>query len=99
MSDYINLVFVDTEKMRQLNKEYRNLDEPTSVLTFNYASDEDRSPEDSETGKKTGANGCIGEILICLEVAREKNLTVEELLSHGIKRFLPQIQATEARRT
>ena len=98
MSYYINLVFVDTEKMRQLNKQYRSLDEPTTVLTFNYLSDEDRSPQEETKTKAVLENGCLGEILICPEQAKEKNLSIEELLSHGIKRFLPQIQAAEDRR-
>lgn len=36
---HINLVFVDDEKMRILNKKYRRKDKPTDVLSFVYDDD------------------------------------------------------------
>ena len=35
----INIVFVDDEKIRELNKTYRNIDKATDVLSFHYFDD------------------------------------------------------------
>ncbi|MGB9857234.1 MAG: rRNA maturation RNase YbeY [Dictyoglomaceae bacterium] len=35
----ISIVFVDDEKIRELNKKYRNKDNPTDVLSFNLGKD------------------------------------------------------------
>ncbi|MCS7201650.1 MAG: rRNA maturation RNase YbeY [Dictyoglomus sp.] len=35
----ISVVFVDDEKIRELNKKYRNKDKPTDVLSFNLGKD------------------------------------------------------------
>ena len=88
----INLVLVDAKTMRCLNKKYRGLDEATTVLTFNYG----RAQKFPEV---PGETTCLGEIIICPSEAKKQNLSIEELVVHGLKDFLPQISTSEIGRT
>jgi len=85
----LNLIFTNTEKIRELNKKYRSVDRETDVLSFSYISDKERiSP---------GTSSCtvtIGEIFVCPEVAQSNisgqsenwnlNLEIILLIIHGI---------------
>ncbi len=56
----ISIVFVDDEKIRELNKKYRKKDKPTDVLSFNLGKD----PK----------NRIIGEIYISIPTAKKQSV-------------------------
>jgi probable rRNA maturation factor len=58
----LSIVFIDSKKIRELNKKYRNTDKVTDVLSFSYISD--REKINPGAGDFT-----VGEIIICPEVA------------------------------
>ncbi|WP_311481980.1 rRNA maturation RNase YbeY [uncultured Anaerococcus sp.] len=60
----VSLSVVDRDTIHKLNKEYRNVDRPTDVLSF---------PMDEEAYDNEG-NPLIllGDIVICLDIAREQ---------------------------
>ena len=72
----ISVTFVDNDRIHELNKQYRNKDMPTDVLSFpmgengQYDIDED--------------NGCkvLGDIVISMQRAMEQ----AELYGHGLQR-------------
>ena len=98
----VSVAIVGSRKVRELNKSWRNLDEPTTVLTF--ALEEPR-----------GADGVlrIGDIVISYPegriIAQEDGLSmdgaIEKLVNHGLNnllgnrkndsQFLSQIQAAK----
>ena len=64
----ISLSFVDEEKIRQLNKDFRSIDRVTDVLSFPI---EDFFNEDRENIlEKTYL--MLGDVVICLDVARKQ---------------------------
>lgn len=75
-SGQLNVVFVSDQYIRALNKAYRDKDQPTDVLSFNY--------EDE--------GGILGEVYISVETAKrqakEHKLRLEDelikLIVHGI---------------
>lgn len=85
----VSLVVTDTEKVRQLNKEYRGKNEPTDVLAFAMISGKDK-------GKSfvTPPDGVLhlGEVVIsypqAVKQAAERRHSVEQelvlLITHGI---------------
>lgn len=84
---FYNLVFVNDEKMKRLNKTYRNIDKASNVITFSL---------DNEKGSVL----CLGEVVINWEEAfREaKRLGLsrrEEILrlaNHGLRNLLNESQ-------
>lgn len=44
----VNLVVIDDGYMRELNHEFRNIDETTDVISFSYLDDEDPAPEKND---------------------------------------------------
>jgi probable rRNA maturation factor len=65
---HVAIEFVDEERIRQLNREHRRLDEPTDVLSFGV----------DETGPSAGPRE-LGDIVIC--PARTHDIT--EAVVHG----------------
>jgi probable rRNA maturation factor len=65
---HVAIEFVDSERIRELNREYRQLDEPTDVLSF--AVDED--------GASAGPRE-LGDIVICPEHTED----LREAIVHG----------------
>lgn len=59
-----NVIFVDSEKIHEINKQYRNVDRVTDVISF--------ALEDNETIKLD--HRLLGDIYICVERAREQAL-------------------------
>lgn len=72
----IELTFVDDEQIKELNKEYRNIDKPTDVLSFPLGENGiyDKNPE----------NGfyMLGDIVISVDHAEKQ----ADLYGHGIER-------------
>lgn len=61
--DYeLSISFVGREKIHELNRDYRGVDRPTDVLSFPL--DDDFVPE--------GQNPMLGDIVICMDVARDQ---------------------------
>ncbi len=71
----VSVTFVDNEKIRELNKKYRNIDSETDVLSFPlYEADTIKSSEDDVV--------MLGDIVISVEKAYEQ----AELYGHSIQR-------------
>ena len=68
----VSLTFTDNEGIHELNKEYRNVDRPTDVLSFPQI--------DYELGEE--AEGMLGDIVLSLERAEEQ----AEEFGHSFKR-------------
>ena len=65
----INIVFVDDEKICALNKEYRNIDKPTDVLSFALL---DKTSDEIEI--KNFEFNTLGDIYISVDRAKEQAL-------------------------
>ncbi len=76
----VDITIVDDEEIHQLNREYRDVDRPTDVLSF--ALDED--PEDSDEPELIGGpeEHLLGDIIISAETAVRQG----EEFGHGLER-------------
>lgn len=74
----ISLSFVDEEKIRELNRDFRSIDRVTDVLSFPI---EDFFNEDRETLLEKPYL-MLGDVVICLDVARRQ----AEELGHSFER-------------
>ncbi|MDU6182806.1 MAG: rRNA maturation RNase YbeY [Anaerococcus vaginalis] len=74
----ISLSFVDEEKIRQLNKDFRSIDRVTDVLSFPI---EDFFNEDRENILEKPYL-MLGDVVICLDVARKQ----ADELGHSFER-------------
>ena len=72
----IELILTTPGKIAEINKKFRDKDEPTDVLSF---------PLEQFADAK---ENIIGTIIICPEIAAERNETCAELLKHGIIHLL-----------
>ena len=63
MGKYSNIIFVDEEEIHRLNKEYRNVDRKTDVISFALEDEVD----DYESPLRV-----LGDIYICINVAYEQ---------------------------
>jgi probable rRNA maturation factor len=59
-----SITFIDNEKMHQMNKQYRNIDRPTDVLSFAF--------EDNEEIIDNNQTRMLGDIYISLDKAHEQ---------------------------
>lgn len=86
-----DIVFVDNEEIHRINKEYRQKDAPTDVITFAIFADSD---EDEKFIFDGDVN--LGEIIVSLdkieEQAKENSVSFNDelyyLVSHGILHLL-----------
>ena len=62
-SAIFTIIFVDEQKIQELNKNYRSLDKVTDVISFAY--------EDNEV-KKIGKIRVLGEIFVCIPRMKEQ---------------------------
>lgn len=60
----ISVTFVDLEEIHQLNRDYRQVDRPTDVLSFPQFDDLNDLPEEGEIA--------LGDVVICREKAEEQ---------------------------
>lgn len=83
----LSIIFVKPEKIRFLNKIYRGIDKPTSILSFSQ-------------GQATPQGILmLGDVVICPSEAKRLNLSVESLIDHGISNLLSEISTPESLRT
>ncbi len=86
-----DIVFCDNENIHRINKEYRQKDSPTDVITFAIFAD---SPEEEKFIFDGEIN--LGEIIVSLDKIKtqavENNVSFEEelyyIISHGILHLL-----------
>jgi probable rRNA maturation factor len=89
----VSLVFTDSEKVRQLNRDYRGVDEPTDVLAFYMLPQKEA---DSSFALPPDGVTRLGEVIIsypqAAEQAREQGYSPEKelalLIIHGILHLL-----------
>ena len=84
----VSVSFLDREEIREINKNYRGIDEPTDVLSFPLWEEEGRFAPALPFGLLP-----LGDILICLgEAEREHELNRPEafslVLAHGFLHLL-----------
>ena len=76
----INLIVTDNEYIQKINKDYRNKDKPTDVISFVYI-----DPPFPDINSK---NKFLGDIFISLEKASSQAKDYEVTLKDEIKRLL-----------
>ncbi len=93
-SSIVSIVLVDNEYIHKINKEYRNVDRETDVISFAFM-DDDTNPESGVTD--------LGEIYISLEKAHSQSKEYGHsfkrelcfLLTHGLLHLLGYDHMTE----
>lgn len=73
----VDITIVDDEEIHQLNRDYRNVDRPTDVLSFALDEDDEDEPELLE-----GQLHLLGDIIISAETAARQ----AEEFGHGLER-------------
>lgn len=73
----VDITIVDDEEIHQLNRDYRNVDRPTDVLSFALDEDDEDEPEVLE-----GQLHLLGDIIISAETATRQ----AEEFGHGLER-------------
>ena len=73
----VDITIVDDEEIHQLNRDYRNVDRPTDVLSFALDEDDEDEPELME-----GQLHLLGDIIISAETATRQ----AEEFGHGLER-------------
>jgi len=76
----LSVAFIDSQAMRDLNKEYRGIDKPTNVLTFSAL--EDLVDPTLEVA------GLLGDIVICPEVIHSEAVVQGKLVEHHFAHML-----------
>ncbi len=79
----ISVTFTDNEGIRELNKQYRNIDAPTDVLSFPMGDD-----GEYDTNLETGAK-ILGDVVISVEKAVEQ----AEAYGHTLQREIGYLTA------
>ena len=82
-----NIIFIDNDRIKEINKEYRNIDKVTDVISF--------ALEDNNNIKYDGFR-VLGDIYISLDKAKEQAVMYEHsfirelcfLITHGILHLL-----------
>lgn len=59
----VSVRVVDAAEMQALNRDYRNIDKPTNVLSF---------PADPVAGLPTDMSGMLGDIAVCAVIVRQE---------------------------
>lgn len=71
--DYeVSISFVDNNEIKELNKQYRNKDAATDVLSFPMLEFEDAEEDSTDEGEYMETDMLLGDIVISLEKAREQ---------------------------
>lgn len=68
----VSISFVDNEEIRSLNKEYRDIDAATDVLSFPMMEFEDGEGDEDEDAEYIEEELALGDIVISMERAKEQ---------------------------
>ena len=71
----VNVYFISTNKIKQLNKQFLNKNEECAVLSFPLSTNYQLSTINYQE---------IGDIFICRDVAKKKGFSINYLLIHGL---------------
>ncbi|NLL17492.1 MAG: rRNA maturation RNase YbeY [Clostridia bacterium] len=77
----VSVALVDDETIRELNRDYRNVDRPTDVLSFAYREDD---PDEPDYDIDPSEEDVLGDIIISLERAKVQ----AEEYGHSLEREL-----------
>ncbi len=77
----LDIILVEKEKIRELNRNYRGEDKETDVLSFSR--EETRDDFINPSKEKS-----LGEVVICPEAAEERGESLKEVLIHGALHLL-----------
>ncbi len=103
--DYeVSISFVDNEEIRELNRQYRNKDSATDVLSFPLLEFEETEEDFSNEEEYLQEELLLGDIIISLERAQEQaaeyghsfEREIAFLLVHGVLHLLGMDHETEA---
>lgn len=64
----VSVTFVDNDFIHKMNREYRNVDRPTDVISFAFLDDE----KDKEKILRGKGSVCLGDIYISVDKAKEQ---------------------------
>ena len=64
----VSVTFVDNDFIHKMNREYRNVDHPTDVISFAFLDDE----KDKEKILRGKGSVCLGDIYISVDKAKEQ---------------------------
>ena len=67
---YISIILTDENDIRKINKEYRDIDKPTDVLSFPMF-----EPEEIENAKVN--KEVLGDIIICIPIVKKQAIEYE----------------------
>ena len=90
-SPIVSVSFVDEKLIHQINRDYRHIDRVTDVISFAFLDNEDR-----ENILKSDGDVVLGDIYICLDVAKRQaeeyghslNRELRFLFIHGLLHLL-----------
>lgn len=71
----LEILFVDSDEIKKYNLVFRKIDKPTNVLSFPQIAIGKNKPT-------------LGSIVICLDIAKDRGETTEELIEHGYLHLL-----------
>ncbi|MBU3957169.1 rRNA maturation RNase YbeY [Patescibacteria group bacterium] len=80
----VSLRFVNSQGMRELNRQYRGIDKPTTVLTFS----QQETKEGRAFPKPPRKLISLGDLVICLAEIQKQSQSLEPLLIHGLKNLI-----------
>ena len=72
----VEIMFVEKEEIKDLNKKHRNIDAPTDVLSF------------PQSQFKEVKKNILGSIVISDEIVKEKNEEIIDVIKHGLLHIL-----------
>lgn len=96
----ISLVFSDADGIREINRDYREIDEPTDVLSFPMWEEDGKFLPDIDASPVLP----LGDIVICMDeaVKRNEGMTEDEvlclMLAHSLLHLLAWDHDTDERR-
>lgn len=68
----LEIILVDKSEIQELNDKFRKINKPTDVLSF------------PQTQLESSELNILGSIVICPEIAKEREEDITELIKHGI---------------
>jgi len=76
----LTIFFCEVETIKNLNKDFRNQDKPTDILSFNNSSEIDNAGDIDESN--------FGELAVCLEICKKQALEYQLLFIEELMRLV-----------